>query len=123
MNRPLIVAILVMFTLPLYAEGQQPNTAKLKANAQKVVSIISGDEAKIETYCQVVDLGELLGRADQKQDSTKSEALSQKIIELEKKLGPEFIALVDGLRDLEPNSRDSQEIGSILGGLDESCED
>jgi len=104
----------------LHAQGQQPNTAKLKADAQNVVKIISGDKAKIETYRQVVDLGEQLGRADH---SKKSETLSQKIIELEKKLGPEFIALVNGLRDLDPNSRDSQEIGSILEGLDESCED
>ena len=123
MDRLSIIAILIISTLPLYAQGQQPNAARLKADAQNVVSIISGDEAKTETYCQVVDLGEQLGRADQEQDSKKSELLSQKIIELEKKLGPEFIALVDGLRDLEPNSRDSQEIGSILEGLDDSCED
>jgi len=123
MDRLSIIAILIIGTLPLYAQGQQPNAARLKADAQNVVSIISGDEAKTETYCQVVDLGEQLGRADQEQDSKKSELLSQKIIELEKKLGPEFIALVDGLRDLEPNSRDSQEIGSILEGLDDSCED
>jgi hypothetical protein len=34
MNRPLIVGILFVSMVPLYAEPQQPNTAKLKLDAQ-----------------------------------------------------------------------------------------
>jgi hypothetical protein len=45
MNRLLIVGILVISTVPLFAQAQQPDAAKLKADAQKVVSIISGDTA------------------------------------------------------------------------------
>ena len=41
----LVVAILVMAALPLFAQGQQPDLAKLKAATQKVVSIINADEA------------------------------------------------------------------------------
>jgi hypothetical protein len=48
MNRLLIVAILVISTVPLFAQGQQPNTAKLKADAQKVVSMISSDKSKTQ---------------------------------------------------------------------------
>ena len=40
MNRLLIVEVLLLSTVPLCAQAQQPNTAKLKADAQKVVSII-----------------------------------------------------------------------------------
>ena len=40
MNRLLIVAILIISTARLYAQGQQPDAAKLKADAQKVVSSI-----------------------------------------------------------------------------------
>jgi hypothetical protein len=47
-----IVAILVIATLPLYAQAQQPDMAKLKADAQKVVSIIKGDKGKTQAYCQ-----------------------------------------------------------------------
>jgi len=43
MNRLLIVAILIIGTLPLYAQGQQPNSAEL---AQKVVGIITGDKTE-----------------------------------------------------------------------------
>jgi hypothetical protein len=46
MNRLLIVGILVISTRPLSAQGQHSDAAKLKADAQKVVSIISGDKAK-----------------------------------------------------------------------------
>ncbi len=47
MNRLLIVPILIVSTMPPSAPDQQPDIAKLKADAQKVVRIISGDKAKI----------------------------------------------------------------------------
>ncbi len=89
MNRLLTVAILAISVAPLYAQGQQPDTAKLKADAQKVVSIISGDKAKMQTYCQINDLGDQIGEADEQKDSKKAEALAQKMNELEKQLGSE----------------------------------
>jgi hypothetical protein len=36
MNRPLIVAILLISAAPLYAQGQQPDAAKLKADAHMI---------------------------------------------------------------------------------------
>ena len=41
--------------------------------------------------------------------------------ELAKKLGPEYVALMDGLQDINPNSQVGQEIGSVLGALDKLC--
>ena len=123
MNRLLIVAILIISRAPLYAQGEQPNIAKLKADAQKVVSIISGDKAKTQTYCQINNLGEQIGEANEDQDNKKAQALSQKVIELEKNLGPEYVALVNGLKDVDPNSPEGAEISSILETLDNSCPD
>ena len=123
MNRLLIVSILLISAVPEYAQGQQPNMAKLKADAQKVVSIISGDKAKTQTYCQITDLGGQIGEANEEQDNKKAEALSRKVSELEKKLGPEYIALISGLKDVDPNSPEGAEISSILEPLDESCPD
>jgi hypothetical protein len=34
------------------AQGQNPDTAKLKADTENMVKIISGDKFKIQTYCQ-----------------------------------------------------------------------
>ena len=76
MNRLLIIAILVISTVPLYAQGQQPNVAKLKGDAQKVVSIIKGDKAKNQIFCEIANLGEQI---DQEKDRRKAEALLQKM--------------------------------------------
>jgi hypothetical protein len=123
MNRLLVIGIWLVSTAPLYAQGAQPDTAKLKADAQKVVSIISGDKAKAQTYCQILDLGDHLDQVDEEKDPKKAEDLSQKIDELEKTLGPEYLALAKGLEHMDPASREGQEIVSIIEGLDKSCED
>jgi hypothetical protein len=120
MNRLLIVAILIIGTLPLYAQSQQPNAAEL---AQKVVGIIAGDKTKTQTYCQVLDLSDELDQVDQKKDRKKAEDLSQKINELQKKLGPEYLALLEATKVVDPNSKDGQEIVSIFDKLDSSCGD
>ena len=72
--------------------------------------------------CQV-EGGRQIGEANEDQDNKKAEALSQKVIELEKKLGPEYVALVDGLKNVDPNSPEGAEISSILETLDDSCPD
>jgi hypothetical protein len=121
MNRLLIVPILIVSTMPLSAQGQQPDIAKLKADAQKVVSIISGDKAKIQTFCQMEILGKAIDDAIQEKDSQKAGALAQRISEGEKQLGPEYLALVDSLRNIDLNAKDGQEIVSTFDKLDESC--
>jgi hypothetical protein len=92
MNQLLNVTVLTFSTPPLYAQGAEPDTAKLKADAQKVVSIISSDKAKSQIYCQIADLDDQI---DQENDRKKAEALVQKMNGLEKQLGPEYLALVD----------------------------
>ena len=123
MNKTLIVAILLIAEAPMYAQDQQSNAIKLKADAQKVVSIIKGDKAKTQVYCEINDLGEQIGKADQKNDDKNAEALSQQVTELEKKLGPEYLALVNNLNNVDPNSPEGREIDSILAPLDDACED
>jgi hypothetical protein len=113
----LILGILIISTAPLFAQAQQPNAAEL---AQKVVSIISGDKAKTQTYCQILDLSDELDQADQQKDRKKAEELSQKINELQKKLSPEYLALLKATEHVDPNSKDGQEIVSNFVKLDNS---
>jgi DNA repair ATPase RecN len=122
MNRLLFVGILLLGTAPLYAQGQQPNVAKLKADAQKVVSVISGDKAKTQAYCQIAKISEQVDQAAREKDRKKE--LVQKINELEKQLGPEYLALVDALfnnNDMDLNSEDFEEIVSMFDRFDEAC--
>ena len=71
MNR-LLIGLLLVLTAPLCAQAEQPDMAKLKADAQKVVSIISGDKAKTQAYCEINDLGGQIGEANEDQDNKKS---------------------------------------------------
>jgi ABC-type transporter Mla subunit MlaD len=121
MNRLLIVAILVISTAPLYAQRQHQNVAKLKADARNLVGIIGSDKTKTQTYCQIEDLSEQLIQAVQKKDRKQANALAEKIAELYKKMGPEFAALNDIKKHVDLNSRDGQEIASIVASLGESC--
>jgi len=120
MNLVLIVAILALSTAAAYAQDQ-PNVAKLKADAEKLVKMTSGDKQKTQTYCEFAHLSDQIGQANEKLDSKKAEELSKKADELEKKLGLEFVELADELSKLDLNSQDSREIGAVLGKLDELC--
>ena len=105
------------------AQAQAPSAAKgvTKADAQKVVKIISGDKAKTQTYCDMNKLGEQIKQANEKNDNKMVSELSQKLMALGEKLGPEYVALMDGLQDIDPESEDGQEINSVLLVLDELC--
>jgi hypothetical protein len=85
MNLKLIVAILVIAAVPMSAQAQKPSAANVtKADAQKVVKMISGDKAKTQTYCDIAKLGEEIEQANEKKDTKKADELSQKMDELDK---------------------------------------
>jgi len=121
MNRVLIISLLLIAMLPLSAHGQQPNAAKTKALAENVVKIIGGDKAKLRAYCQISSLSNSTIEAIQEKNNEKAEELFERIDELEKQLGPEYHTLFNALYDADPNSKDTQEIFSMLDRLDESC--
>jgi hypothetical protein len=55
MNVKVVVAILLTAVVPVYAQAQSPSAPKVtKADAQKVVKIISGNKAKTQTYCDTM---------------------------------------------------------------------
>ena len=117
----LIVAILAISTSSLYAQGQQPDTAKLKADARNVVGIIGADRAKNQTYCKMMDLSwQMNEAARQKVQKKRAKTLSQEIVQLRKQL-PEFVVLSDILEQLDLNSPDGREIALIIQSLNQSC--
>jgi len=118
----LIVAVFVTAAVPVYAQAQKPSTAKVAtADVQKVVTLISGDKAKTQTYCDIGKLNEQIEEADEKKDVKKTEELSQQIDALGKKLGPEYAALMDGLQEVDPESEDGKKIGLMFEPLDKLC--
>jgi hypothetical protein len=117
----LIVACLLSLTAPLYAQRQQQDAAKLKADARNVVGTIGADKDKTKTHCQILDLDRRLERAEQEKDRKKAGVLSQKINQLQKQIGPEFVALGNIVEHLDLNSPDGQETASIIQSLNQSC--
>jgi wobble nucleotide-excising tRNase len=119
MNRKFIVAILLVVAVPVYAHAQNPRVSK--GDAQKVVTIIKGDKAKTQTYCDIKKLGEQIEEASAKKDGKTVNQLSQKIETLEKTLGPEYVALLDGLQDIVENDLLGAEFTYALASLDRLC--
>jgi hypothetical protein len=122
MNVVLIVAILAI-SITLVQAQDQPDIANLKADAENVVKIITGDKDKIKSYCELSDLADQIDEAKEEQDTEKAVELSQKVNEVGSKLGAEFVALADALKNTDPNSEDGKEIGSIFDRLDKLCGD
>jgi hypothetical protein len=121
-NLRLIVTILVIAAAPACAQAQNSTPARVtKADAQKVLKIISSDKVKIRIYCQMAKLNNQIEQANEMGDAKKFDALFQRMYELGKKLGPEYAALIDGLQDINPESEVGQEISSILDALDNLC--
>ena len=120
MNRLMIVGVLIISTAPLYAQAK-PDPAKLKADAQKVISLISSDKAKTQTFCQMEIVGKQIDEAIREKDDKKAQESAQKLTDLEKNLCPEYLALVESLRAVDLTSKDGQEIVSTFDALDESC--
>ena len=128
-----LVALVAIAALPVCAQAQQPKMTPpqakdapkapkpTKASAQKVVQIITADKAKTKIYCDIAKLGEQIDAADQKKDTKKVEELSRQADDMGQKLGPEYVALVDGLSELGPDSKEGQDIGATLGSLDKLC--
>jgi hypothetical protein len=97
----IFVAILLIAAVPAYAHAQSRSTAS-KDDAQKVVTIISGDKAKTQTYCDIQKLGGEMEQAYEKRNLKLADELLQKIDAMEKNLGPEYAALVDGRELFDP---------------------
>jgi hypothetical protein len=122
----LIATISVLAAISALAHAQQggppPSVPKpTKADVEKVVQIVTSDEAKTQSYCDLNKLYDQLQAAVQKNDSKTVQALGIQADALLGKLGPEYSKLMDGLDQVDPNSSEGKEFISILSGLDNLC--
>ena len=123
MNWKHVVAACILAALPALALAQKPPAAPkpTKADVQKVVQIISADKAKTKIYCDMAKLEDQLGTLDEKKDAKKIEALGKQVEEMSKKLGPEYIKLMDAMQDIDPDSAEGKELASGFESLDKMC--
>ena len=120
MKLKLLLAAFV--ALPLCAQAQPKDPPKpTKADAQKVVKLISGDPAKTKAYCEMIKLDEEAAKVDEEKDSKKLEEISKKMDELGGQLGPEYAALLDGLGEIDPDSKAAEDINAEFESLEKQC--
>jgi hypothetical protein len=118
----LAIAALAASTVLAQAQGAPPNVPKpTKADAQKVVQIISADKAKTAAYCQLAKLDDEMSALDPKKDEKKLQELSAQADALADKVGPEYVKLMEGLDQIDPNSPEGKELGTVLSALDKLC--
>lgn len=120
MKLKLIAAVFAVAILPLGAQAQK--AAKVtKADAERMVKMIGGDKGKVKIYCDISKLGDEIEQADQKKDSKKVDELSEKMEGMSKQLGPDYVSFVNALQEMNPESKEAQEIGGVLDALDKQC--
>src|SRR5262245_49276073 len=122
MNVKVVVAILLIAVVPVFAQAQSSSAPKVnKGGARKVATIISGDKAKTQIYCDMKKLGQQIDEASVKKDSKTVNELSQKVVTLEKTLGPEYLALMDRFEDISKDDQLGEEFKSAIAALERFC--
>jgi hypothetical protein len=139
MKFELIVITLLVAAMPVCAQAQAPLPTRspqlpratqapkvskettMVSAAQKLVKTISADKAKTQTYCDIGKLGDQIQEADKKNDMKNIDELNSKMEELAAKLGPDYVELIGGLDNIDPNSKEAQDIGLALDSLDKLC--
>jgi len=122
MNVKVVVATLLTTAVSVCAQAQSPSAPKVnKGDAQKVVTIIGADKAKTQTFCDMKKLTEQVEEASAKKDGKTVNELSQKIETLEKTLGPEYLALIEGFEGIAKDDQLGEEFESAISALDRLC--
>src|SRR5262245_24862048 len=131
----MIVVLLGIAAVPVCVQAQAPNPPKASkaakpakaapaapvATGAAIVKTISGDKAKIQIYCDIGKLGSQIEDAEQKKDMNKIDELNKRMGEMATKLGPEYVALLTRLEEIDPDSQEALEVGSALETLDKLC--
>jgi hypothetical protein len=128
MNLKLLVTVSLFAAVPMVAMAQQKNgppppsaPKPTVAAAQKVVQMISGDKAKVQVYCDIGKLQDQMEQASKKKDNKALEALGAKVDALAQQIGPDYVKLMDGLDQVDPNSVEGKQFAALFDPLDKQC--
>jgi hypothetical protein len=126
MNLKLVMAVSVFAAVPMIAYAQKDGPAAeapkpTVADAQKLVQTISSDPAKLKVYCDMGKLQEQVEQAEQKKDNKALEALNAKAESLVQQMGPEYVKMMEGLDEVDPNSDEGKQFAAVFDPLDKQC--
>jgi hypothetical protein len=121
MTRKIACTLAVLGALTASAQAQESVPKPTKADAAKVVKIISKDKTKVATYCKLANLGDEITKAGEARDNGKVQQLSKQADDLKKALGPEFVRLEAGIVQVDFQSKEGQQLSAELEKLDQFC--
>jgi hypothetical protein len=126
MNLKFLLAVTIFAATPVVAFAQKDDPVDHApkpslADAQKVVQLISNDESKLQTYCELGKLEDETAKAEDANDAKAIEALVSKAEALAQQIGPEYVKLVEGLELIDPKSVEGEQFGAVLSELDDKC--
>ena len=126
MNLKVIAIFSVFVAASAFAQGQMggPSPQGQKptiADVQKVIKIISGDQAKAKLYCDLAKLSNQAADAEENDDTKKVEVLNKQIEASVPKLGVEYMNLVERLQQIDLASKEDQELAIAFQSLDKLC--
>ena len=73
-----LTVILAICSVPLYAQGAQPDAANLNAEARSAVGTIGPDKHKTQIYCQILELERQLADQEEKQQQKEEQEKGQR---------------------------------------------
>ena len=126
MNPKLVMAVSLFAAVPTiaYAQKDSPVAEASKPtveDAQKLVQTISSNPAKLKVYCDMGKLQEQMEQANQKKDNKAIEALSAKADSLVQQIGPEYVKMMEGLDEVDPDSDEGKQFAAVFDPLDKQC--
>ena len=126
MNPKLVMAVSLFAAVPTIAYAQKDSPAgesskPTMADAQNLVQTISSNPAKLKVYCDMGKLQEQMEQANQKEDNEAIEALSAKADSLVQQIGPEYVKMMEGLDEVDPDSDEGKQFAAVFGSLDKQC--
>ena len=126
MNLKIVLAVSLFAAVPMIAYAQNNDSAEkapkpTPADAQKLAQMISSDKAKLKAYCDMGKLQEQMEQADQKKDDKALEALSAKLDSLTQQIGPEYVKVMEGLEEIDPDSAEGKRFDAVFDSLTKQC--
>ncbi len=126
MTLKIFVAAALFVVVPIFsfAQSDKPNVQSAKPtieDARRLVETISSDKDKLKAYCEIGKLREQLDNAEEKGDAKEFEELVAKLDSLEQQMGPDYIRVMDGLGDVDPDSAEGQKFSAVLEPLRKQC--
>jgi hypothetical protein len=126
MNLKVAIAAAIFVSITAAAYAQQngppgPTTKPTIADIQKLVQTINSDKAKLRAYCEFGKVMEQIDRAGQGKDTAAVKSLSAKANNLAQQLGPDYIRIMQGLNDVDPNSAEGKRLDTLFEPIVKQC--